>query len=116
MKIAVIGSRNITKVDLQLYLPPTVTELISGGAKGVDRCAKEYALAHQLPFCEILPNYRRYGKAAPLKRNLEIIARADFVLAFWNGTSHGTAYVIAQCQKQKVPYRVIRLSERELDL
>lgn len=109
MKIAVIDSRNITTVNLQPYLPQTVTELISGGARGVDRCAKEYALTHQLPFCEILPDYRRYSKAAPLKRNLEIIARADFVLAFWDGTSHGTAYVIEQCRQQGVPHRVILL-------
>ncbi len=109
MRVAVIGSRSIPTVDLQLYLPPNVTELISGGARGIDRCAKDYALAHQLPFFEILPDYRRYGKAAPLKRNLKIIACADYVLAFWDGTSHGTAYVIAQCQQLGVPYRVIRL-------
>ncbi len=110
MKVAVIGSRSITTVDLQSYLPQDTAELISGGARGVDCCAKEYALTHQLPLCEILPDYRRYGKAAPLKRNLEIIAAADFVLAFWDGISHGTAYVIEQCRRQGVPHRVILLS------
>ncbi len=109
MRVAVIGSRNITNVDLQRYLPQNVTKLISGGAKGVDACAKCFATAHDLPIVEILPDYRRYGKGAPLKRNRQIIAQADLVLAFWDGLSHGTADVIRQCQRQGIPCRVIRV-------
>lgn len=33
MKVAVIGSRNITKVDLKNYSPSDTTEIVSGGAK-----------------------------------------------------------------------------------
>ena len=36
MKIAVIGSRSLTVVDLAQYLPIGVTEIVSGGARGVD--------------------------------------------------------------------------------
>ena len=36
MKIAVIGSRNLTVKDLGVYLPENVTEIVSGGAKGID--------------------------------------------------------------------------------
>ena len=39
--------------------------------------------------------------AAPLVRNREIVAYADQVLAFWDGKSPGTKYVIDQCKKQK---------------
>lgn len=42
MKVAVIGSRNVLVKDLENYIPPETTELISGGAKGVDSCAREY--------------------------------------------------------------------------
>ena len=41
MKVAVIGSRTICIDHLEWYIPSTVTEIISGGAKGVDTCAKE---------------------------------------------------------------------------
>ena len=63
--------------DLGAYLPPGVTELVSGGAKGIDTCAREYALSHGLKLTEFLPDYRLYGRAAPLVRNREIVAYAD---------------------------------------
>lgn len=98
MKAAVIGSRSITDVDLEKYLPEGVTEIVSGGAKGVDLCAREYALSHNIKLTEFLPDYRRFGKGAPLKRNLQIIEYADIVLAFWDGRSRGTKYVIENCR------------------
>ena len=96
MKVAVIGSRGITVPDLTPYLPENTTEIVSGGAKGVDSCAKEYALAHGIPLTEFLPEYSRYGRSAPLKRNFQIIEYADFVLAFWDGQSRGTNHVNRQ--------------------
>ena len=43
MKIAIIGSRNLRIENLSQHLPKNVTEIVSGGAKGVDTCAKAYA-------------------------------------------------------------------------
>ena len=40
MKVAVIGSRDISIENLEKYLPDNVTEIVSGGAKGVDQSAK----------------------------------------------------------------------------
>lgn len=99
MRVAVIGSRNLTVTHLEQYLPPQTSELVSGGAKGVDTCAKEYARCHGMRFTEILPEYEKYRKAAPLLRNLQIIAYADEVIAFWDGQSKGTKFVIDQCKK-----------------
>lgn len=98
MKAAVIGSRNIIINNLQEYVPPGVTEIVSGGAKGVDSCARTYAAEHNKKLTEFLPDYARYGKAAPLKRNIEIINYADVVIAFWDGHSRGTKYVIDHCK------------------
>jgi len=106
MKIAIIGSRNLGVIDLENFLPESVTEIVSGGARGIDTCAREYALTHNIKLTEFLPDYNHYGRGAPLKRNLEIIAYADLVLAFWDGTSRGTKYVIDNCKKQGVPIRV----------
>ena len=42
MKVAVIGSRGLTVMnDLGKYLPEGTTEIVSGGARGIDTCAKE---------------------------------------------------------------------------
>lgn len=106
MKIAVIGSKNLMIQDLEKYLPEETTEIVSGGAKGVDTCAREYASANGLKLTEFLPEYNRYGRGAPLKRNLQIIDYADGVLAFWDGQSRGTKFVIEHCKAQGKPVRV----------
>ena len=100
MKIAVIGSRGLRVDDLGKYLPENTTEIVSGGAKGVDTSAKEYAEKNNIKLTEFLPEYEKYGRGAPLRRNLQIIGYADEVLAFWDGTSRGTKYVIDNCKKQ----------------
>ena len=103
MKVAVIGSRNLRVDDLGKYLPDDVTEIVSGGARGVDTSAREYALANDIKLTEFLPEYDKYGRGAPLRRNITIIEYADLVLAFWDGSSHGTKYVIDNCKKRGVP-------------
>lgn len=111
MKVAVIGSRGLKINDLGKYLPDEVTEIISGGAKGVDTSAKEYALSHGIKLTEFLPEYERYGRSAPLKRNIQIIEAADVVLAFWDGSSRGTKYVINNCNKRNIPVVVHTYTE-----
>ena len=106
MRVAVIGSRGLWVSNLGRYLPDGVTEIISGGAKGIDSCARVYALENKIKLTEFLPEYDKYGRSAPLKRNLSIIENADLVLAFWDGVSHGTKYVIENCKRMGVPVKV----------
>lgn len=106
MKVAVVGSRNLTINNLGDYLPEDTTEIVSGGARGIDRCARAYAKTHNIKLTEFLPQYEIYGRAAPLKRNLQIIRYADMVLAFWDGKSRGTRFVIENCKKENVPIKV----------
>ena len=94
MKLAVIGSRKLTQIVIDKYIPKEATEIVSGGARGVDTLAREYASRHSLKLTEFLPNYKVYGRAAPIKRNEELAEQADQVLAFWDGHSRGTAYTI----------------------
>lgn len=108
MKVAVIGSRGLTVDDLGKYLPPDTTEIISGGAKGIDTCARDYANAHGIKLTEFLPEYDKYGRGAPLKRNITIIKNSDLVLAFWDGKSHGTKYVIDNCKRLGVEVKIFK--------
>ena len=106
MKVAVIGSRGLTVSDFGRYLPENTTEIVSGGAKGVDTSAKEYAKSNGINLTEFLPEYTRFGRSAPLKRNISIIEYSDIVLAFWDGKSRGTKFVIDNCRKLGVEVRV----------
>jgi len=111
MRVAVIGSRNLYVNDLEKYIPENTTEIVSGGAKGVDTSARYYALKNNIPLKEFLPEYDKYGRSAPLKRNLLIIDYADIVLAFWDGKSRGTKYVIDNCNKRNVKVVVYKSQE-----
>ena len=106
MKVAIIGSRGLTVQNFSLYLPKEVTEIVSGGALGIDRCARRYAHEHGIKLTEFLPDYDLHGRKAPLLRNLDIIAYSDLVLAFWDGRSRGTAFVINKCREQGKPIRI----------
>ena len=112
MKIAIIGSRTISQVPIQEYLPANVTEIVSGGARGVDTQAKRYAQKAGIPLTEFLPQYALYGRAAPLKRNEEIARYADGVLAFWDGVSKGTADTIRHFQRLGKAVTVILWRDR----
>ena len=110
MKVAVIGSRGLQVDHLEEYLPEGVTEIVSGGARGIDACARNYALSHGLKLTEFLPEYEKYGRGAPLRRNIAIIEYADIVLAFWDGKSRGTKFVIDNCKKRNIPVVVHRFT------
>ena len=107
MKVAVIGSRDIQVENLEAYLPQDCTEIVSGGARGVDRCAAEYANEKGIKLTVFLPEYERYGKGAPIVRNKKIVDHADKVIAFWNGGSKGTLSVIKYAEKTGKPCEII---------
>ncbi len=110
MKLAIIGSRTITAADLphdlSYYIPEGVTEIVSGGAKGIDTAAAEYAEQHGLKLTVFLPQYERYGRAAPLKRNEEIAEYADGAIAFWDGVSKGTVHAVKAFEARNKKARV----------
>ncbi len=106
MRIAVVGSRNITVENIGEYISEC-DELVSGGAKGIDSCVSEYARKNGIKLTEFIPKYERYGKAAPIIRNKEIVNYSDEILIFWDGKSKGTLSVIRFAEKFEKKYRVI---------
>ena len=77
MILAIIGSRNLN-MKISEYMPTGITEIISGGAKGIDTLAEIYANKNNIPMRIIRPEYNKYKKAAPLKRNYCRDVRYDF--------------------------------------
>ena len=99
MKLAIIGSRGLHVDNFDKYLPENVTEIVSGGAKGIDTDAGNYANANGIKLTVFKPQYRRFRGGATHIRNKEIVNYADEVLAFWDGSSRGTAEVIEYCRE-----------------
>ena len=104
MKIAIVGSRSITADIPERCIPENTTEIFSGGAKGIDTCAREYARTHHILITDILPEYDLYGRTAPLIRNDLIISLADKVIIFWDGKSRGTNYIVKKCRQTDKPF------------
>lgn len=117
MKLLVIGSRGVRDIGEQgkkriLELLEGEDPLfISGGARGADSLAEKFIDLHKIPKHIILPDYRRYGKVAPLVRDREMVDIADYVLAFWDGESRGTKYTIGYAKEQGKPCEVIYIQD-----
>ena len=107
MKLLIVGSRSITDFDLSPYISAEVDTVISGGANGVDSLAEKYADMHKLSKYIIRPRYNLYGKAAPLKRNQELVELADAVLVIWDGSSKGTQYTLEYAKKLGKPVTLV---------
>ncbi len=111
MRVAVIGSRTLSIRDLGSYLPPETTEIVSGGARGVDRSARAWALAAGKTLTEFLPEYKKYGRFAPLKRNMLLLDYAELVLIFWDGRSRGTKFSLDYCREKNIPLQLYLVGE-----
>ena len=99
MKLLIVGSRSITDFDLSPYIQADVDTIISGGACGIDHLAEQYADMHHLSKYIIRPRYDLYGRAAPLKRNEQMVDIADAVLIIWDKHSKGTRYTLQYTKK-----------------
>lgn len=97
MKTIIAGSRDIT--DYKLVEEAVneadweVTGVVSGGARGVDILAVEYAGNNNL-ICSVYPaDWEKYGKRAGYLRNCQMADQAEALIAITNG-SKGTGHMI----------------------
>lgn len=109
MKLAIIGSRNCPPIDIEAQLKYIPDTIVSGGARGADTYAREFAQKHNLTLIEFLPEYDKYGKGAPLVRNKLIIDNCDCVLAFWDGKSRGTKFTIDYAKEKNKPIKIVQI-------
>ena len=109
MPLAIIGSRDCPAVNIEAYLDEMPDAIVSGGAKGADTYAREFAIKRGIRLIEHLPDYSKYGRAAPLVRNRLIIDDCDKVLAFWDGKSRGTKQSLDYAESKGKPVKIIRI-------
>jgi hypothetical protein len=92
--VAVVGSRDFAdlgRVRRFIGSLPSGVVVLSGGARGVDRCAIDTARARGLRCLEYFADWDRDGlHFAGRIRNQRVAERCDRMVAFWNGRSTGT--------------------------
>lgn len=100
MRVIIAGSRSITdyriieKAIETSGLMYDITEIISGGARGVDSLGEIYANEHDILIRRFLANWNKYGKRAGYVRNQEMAMYGDALIAIWDGKSKGTSHMI----------------------
>lgn len=82
--------------------------IVSGMARGADLLGRALALEHGAKVYEFPADWDRYGKSAGFKRNEQMAQFADALLAFWDGSSRGTAHMIETMRKAGKPVQVVR--------
>ena len=109
MKLAIIGSRTCPQINIGIHLKCIPDIIVSGGARCADTYAREFAKKKGLKLTEYFPNYEKYGKGAPLKRNKLIVDECDCVLAFWDGQSHGTKFTLDYAKEKRKPIKIVQI-------
>jgi len=112
MRTIIAGSRNITDLSVVRKAVErsgfSVTEVVSGGARGVDRLGERLARMLGVP-CRVFPaDWDAHGRSAGVIRNGEMADYADALVAVWDGRSRGTANMISQARRRGLAVYVHR--------
>lgn len=103
MKVLISGSRTITDFEVVAKVikdsPFTITQILHGGANGVDILAGKWARRVGIPVRIFIPEWKKLGKKAGIFRNQQMVKEADGVIAIWDGSSKGTKSVIDYSRK-----------------
>lgn len=126
MIVAISGSRTITDeakvceildellgsipINVSASHPDLLGEVLDlvlvGDAKGVDTIAETWSRDRGIPFEVVRPDYRRYRRGGALRRSEQMIARADLLVAIWDGRSSGTKHIIEYARENECPVNV----------
>lgn len=106
MKCIIAGSRSIhqyivlaTAIDESGW-HDDITEVVSGGARGVDTLGEEYAYKTHKKLMIFPADWDIYSKSAGIRRNNLMANYADALLAVWDGKSKGTAHMIEAARRK----------------
>lgn len=103
MKTIIAGSRTITDYSAVLEAIErsgfAITEVVSGGARGVDNLGARWAVKNRIHVKVFLPDWDHLGKKAGMVRNHQMAHYAEALIAIWNGYSPGTGNMIETMQK-----------------
>lgn len=116
VKIIVAGSRDlfIPKDYLNEELNKkfkNITEIVSGGADGIDSCGEAWAREHKVVLTKFEADWKQHGKRAGPIRNEQMSKYADGAIIFVRRgqMTPGSANMVMCMQKQKKPYFVVEV-------
>ena len=132
--LGIVGSRNFTnKKEFTHHIEKWIKDhnggkqpdiIVSGGAKGADALAKQYATTYSscedtigslaaesqsdtIKYEEFPADWKKYGPAAGPKRNTQIVERCTHILAFPSREGRGTQDTIRKARKKGISVTTI---------
>ena len=109
MKVIIAGGRHITDYDFLCKCIKDsgfdITEVVSGGAFGVDSMGEKWASENGVPIKEFPANWGAYGKAAGPMRNEEMAKYGEALILLWDGHSKGSGNMFMNAKKYKLHIR-----------
>ncbi len=112
MKLAIVGSRTgmprekVFGVLYDFQSKNKIELVISGGAKGVDTFAIDWAKKNNIKWNIIYPDWTHFGKPAGAIRNQKIVDQCDEIMIFWDGQSKGTKITLRMVEKAKKTFHL----------
>ncbi len=124
LKVIVCGSRefehyNYLKSVLDDFFSTVEDKditIISGGCSGIDQLGEMYAEDNDLKMQRYPAQWKIYGKAAGPKRNREMVAIADMVIAFPKKSGRGTKSLISYANKKGIPVIINDITDVEKNI
>lgn len=111
MKTIIAGSRAVTDpalVDRAIAeCGWEVTEVISGGARGVDQLGEKWAMTHGRLLHRFPADWKQFGRSAGVLRNATMLTFAEAVIVIWDGESRGSRHMIEIAKKSGKPIFVL---------
>lgn len=117
MRVIIAGTRAVSDVGLVARAVVDsgfeVTEVVSGGARGVDRLGEEWARSQGIPVRRFPADWDRYGRRAGPVRNQEMADYAEALIAIWDGNSAGTRDMIGRARAKGIPVFIYKYLESD---
>jgi hypothetical protein len=86
-----------------------IKTIASGGAKGCDQLAEQYAKERKLECLVFHAKWSKYGRSAGPRRNSRIVNNSDYMMAFPSSKSIGTYDSINKARKKKIEIKIIHV-------
>jgi hypothetical protein len=108
-KVIIAGGRNIKDYNLVVAAieesgwKDQITEVVSGGADGVDKLGERWAMDNLLYVRRFNADWKRWGNRAGPIRNLEMAKYADALILVWDGESKGSKSMKRHAENEGIP-------------